>query len=87
MSKSNAITYDDVVLCGGDGWMTALPHAVAAGRLYLKNQNGEFEQVTMASYWRNHENGYFGICNVGPGGEESDEDGQITRIFNKENTD
>jgi hypothetical protein len=86
MGKPNNITYDDTVLYGGHGWELALPRAVAAGALYIKNQNGEFEQVTMASYWRNHENGYFGICNIGAGGEESDEDGQITRRFNKEST-
>lgn len=59
----------------------SLAQTVAAGRLFVQNQKGEFEQVEHASYWRNHENGYFGICNICVTGIEYDEDGQTTRDF------
>jgi hypothetical protein len=83
---SNTINYEDVVLSGDSGddlWSIALVHAVAAGKLYIMNGKGEMEQVVMATYWRNHENGFHGICTVTTAGYEFDEDGETTRTFNQ----
>lgn len=77
------LDYQDITLthCINGYWNVSLVQAVASGNLYIKNKKGEFEQVQLATYWRNHENGYFGICTISTEGTEYDEDGNTTRDF------
>jgi len=72
----SAVDSKDVVLASGEWNESTLPQVVAAGRLYILNGRGEFEQVIFAQYWRDG-----ALRNVSPDGREIDEDGNVTRQF------
>jgi hypothetical protein len=61
----------------------SLVQAVAAGRLFIQNNRGEFEQVTLATYWRDDDSPFGqGLYTVSATNQtEYDESGETTRDF------
>lgn len=64
---------------GRDLITVSLPDAVANGKLFIRNNSGEYVAVEMATYWK--ENALLTVCRDG---YEVDEDGQTTRDWRKE---
>lgn len=57
----------------------ALVNVVARGRLFVLDNNGEYQQVEMASFWKN--DNILTVCNDG---FEFNEDGDVTRDWREE---
>jgi len=57
----------------------ALANAVAHGRLFVLGNNGEYQQVEAATFWKND-----ALLTVCGDGFEFDEDGKVTRDWREE---